>query len=119
MTYQVDFKCPCPVIECVKANRNDIIYWVDGNLVNGTECYGHYKLNKYGKLICQKCWAEGDLLASQFKCQYHERKSGRYQALVNAVTIAAQLELNDDDSSDFLNSILLCLIEQNKQYKLK
>lgn len=38
----------CPVLECVKANRTDIIYWIDGNIVNGTEFYGHYKLIKYG-----------------------------------------------------------------------
>lgn len=119
MTFQVDFKCPCPVQECVKAKRTDIIYWVDGNIVNGEECHGHYKLTKYGKLICQKCWAEGDLLANRFICQYHERKSGRYQALLNAVVIAAQLELGEDDSSDFLDTILLSLIEQNKKYKLK
>ena len=44
MTYQVDFKCPCPVLECVKAKKTDIIYWVDSNIVNGSECHGHYKL---------------------------------------------------------------------------
>ena len=119
MVDQVDFKCPCPVLECVKAKRTDIIYWVDGNIVNGSECHGHYKLTKYGKLICQKCWSSGDLLASRFKCQYHERKEGRYQALVNAVTIAAQLELGEEDSSKFLDTILLSLINQNKKYKLK
>ena len=119
MAYEVDFKCPCPVIECVKAKRTDIIYWECGNVIDGVECHGHYKLTKYGKLICQKCWAEGDLLENQFKCQYHERKSGGYQALVNAVYIAAQLELDEENSSDFMDTILLSLLEQKKKYKLK
>lgn len=118
MIDEIDFKCPCPVLQWVKEKRTEIIYWVDGNILNGTECHGHYKLTKYGKLICQKCWSQGDLLARRFKCNYHERASGRFQALVNTVTIAAQLELGDDDSTDFIGTIMLSLIEQNKKYKL-
>lgn len=119
MVDEIDFKCPCPVLQCVKEKRTETIYWVDGNIVNGTECHGHYKLTKYGKLICQKCWSQGDLLASRFKCNYHERASGRFQALVNAVTIAVQLEFGENDSTDFIETIMLSLIEQNKKYKLK
>ena len=115
MVDEIDFKCSCPVLECVKAKRTNIIYWVDGNLVNGTECHGHYKLTKYGKLICQKCWSSGDLLASRFKCQYHERASGTFQALVSAITIAAQLELGEDDSPEFLETIMFSLFEQKKK----
>lgn len=118
MVDEIDFKCSCPVLECVKAKRTDVIHWVDGNIVNGTECHGHYKLTKYGKLICQKCWSSGDLLASRFQCKYHERASGRFQALVNAITIATQLELEGDDCNEFLETILVSLIEQNKKYKL-
>ena len=118
MTNEIKFKSPCPVYECWKEKRTDIINWVCSNKIKGIECKEIFKLTNNGKLVCKKCGVEGDLLAIKWSCNYHEgKKLGNFQALVNCVTIAATLELGEEKSSDFLEDIFGSLLEQRKKHK--
>ena len=118
MVDEIVFTNSCPVFECVKVKRTEIIYQVDRNIFNLKESPGHYKLIKYRKLICQKCQTSGNLLARRFKCQYHERASEGFQALESAITIAPQLEVGKDESPEIVETIIFSLFQQNKKYKL-
>ena len=118
MTNEIIFKSPCPVFECVKEKRTNIIDWICTNKIKGTECKENFKLTKYGKLVCKKCGVEGDLLTIKWTCNYHEgKKLGDFQALMNCITIAASLELGEEESSDFLEDIFESLLKQRKKYK--
>ena len=117
MSSEIDFKSPCPVYKCFKAGRKDPIYWIDSN------CKHHYKLTRYGKLKCigYNCYnnSESDLLGAKFKCEYHERQRGSFQAFCNAVQVATQIIFTDDeDEADaFYEDLIDALKEQKKKYK--
>jgi hypothetical protein len=118
MSYEIDFKSPCPVYKCFIAGRKkEEIYWIDSN------CRHHYKLTRFGKLKCigYNCYnnSESDLLGAKFKCEYHERESGSYQAFLNAVQIACQINLGDNqkDADDFCEDLIEALRVQRKKYR--
>lgn len=118
MSYEIDFISPCPVYKCFDAGRKEPIYWIDSN------CKHHYKLTRYGKLKCIgiNCYNnfESDLLGAKFKCYYHERESGSFQAFCNAVQIATQIKLGDnqEEADEFFEDLVDSLAEQRKKYKL-
>lgn len=123
MSSEIDFKSPCPVYKCFKAGRKDPIYWIDSN------CKHHYKLTRYGKLKCigYNCYnnSESDLLGAKFKCEYHERQRGSFQAFCNAAQIATQIIFatraafadDQDEENEFLEDLIGALWEQKKKYK--
>lgn len=119
MSFEIDFKSPCPVYKCFMANRNDPIYWID------SDCKHHYKLTRYGKLKCigYNCYnnSESDLLGAKFKCQYHERQKGSYQAFLSAIQIATQIIFSDnqEEADNFCEDLVDALRNQRKKYKLK
>lgn len=119
MSLEIDFKSPCPVYKCFKEGRKEAIYWIDGN------CRHHYKLTRYGKLKCigYDCYnnSESDLLGARFKCEYHERQKGSFQAFCNAVQVATQIIFSDDqdEADEFYEDLIDALREQRKKYKLK
>ena len=124
MTSEIDFKSPCPVYECYKAGRKDVIYWIDSN------CKHHYKLTRYGKLKCigYNCYNnyESDLIGVKFNCKNHEIQRGSYQpncnfqALINATYIATYINLSDREEADeFLEDLYESLIYQKKKYGFK
>ena len=117
MSEEIDFKSPCPVYECFKRGRRDIIYWTDPN------CKHHYKLTRTGKIKCNgnNCYnnSEKDLLSCSFKCQNHESQKCSYQASINALQIASQINLgeNQDEADSFFGDLIEALMDQRKKYK--
>ena len=84
----------------------------------------NYKLTRYGKLKCigYNCYnnSESDLLGAKFKCEYHEREKGSYQAFCNAVQIATQINFGDsqEEADNFFEDLVDSLARQRKQYKI-
>jgi hypothetical protein len=119
MSDEIDFKSPCPVYECFKIGRKDIIYWTDPN------CKHHYKLTRTCKIKCNgnNCYnnSEKDLLSCSFKCQNHESQKCSYQALCNALQIASQINLgeNQDEADSFFEDLIEALMDQRKKYNIK
>ena len=115
---EIDFISPCPVYKCFKEGRRDPIHWIDAN------CKHNYKLTRYGKLKCvgYNCYnnSESDLLGAKFKCDYHERERGSFQAFCNAVQVASQINLGDnqDEADGFFEDLLEALMSQRKKYKM-
>lgn len=117
MTYEIDFKSPCPVYKCYKAKRFDEIYWIDSNYKH------HYKLTRFGKLKCIRynCYnnSESDLLTAKFKYEYHEREKGSYQAFLNTLQIASQINFDDNQKKLMLFVNLWLMLYKVKEKNIK
>ena len=74
--------------------------------MNGNNCYNN---------------SEKDLLSCSFKCQNHESQKCSYQASINALQIASQINLgeNQDEADSFFGDLIEALMDQRKKYNIK